>query len=96
MNMKDAIEFLEKLESLYIHTIGWYENLNYRNVIENHNEINETIKLLKCGEKYETMWGELLEGLDFMSNKEKLHMNWEDINDLMIKIMQKYSKEEEK
>ena len=86
MNTKEAIKYLDDLQD---------ENFELQEEY-NNKRILEVIALLKRGEKFEAMWQTLLEDLDFMPNKEKLHMNWEDTNDLMIKIRQRYFPVKEK
>jgi len=78
MKIKEAIEII---------CIGREELLSIKGA-------NGIVNLLRELEKYKAMWQTLLEDLDFMPNKEKLLMNWEDFNGLMIKIEQKYLKEE--
>ena len=79
MKIKEAIEYCKETMDDQIEEFG------YRDIA-----IEGIISLLKRGEKYEAMWQTLLEDLDFMPNKEKLLMNWEDFNGSMIKIQQKY------
>ena len=55
----------------------------------NKEKADNVIGFLQRGWKFEEI-AEELENLDFMSNKDKLHFNWEDFNNFMDKLKQKY------
>ena len=55
----------------------------------------DTEKAIELGEKYEAMWNDLWEGLEFKSNKDLLHMNYEDFVNYMKEIKQKYFPKED-
>jgi len=86
MDTKEAINWIFDI---------WHEWENVYGISGEQNlkegkKMDEVIELLKRGEKYEAMWNDLWEGLEFKSNKDLLHMNYEDFVNYMKEIKQKY------
>jgi len=78
MNMEKAIETLNCMQAHFC---------NNQNSMDN---INNIIKLLQCGEKYEEMWDNLTNDLFCRTGKDLMHMNWEDFMKIIKKTKQKY------
>lgn len=93
MNTEKAVEYLKGII---------YDDTDCEFIITNadRDKISNIITLLKRGEKFEAMWNDLWEGLEFKPNKDLLHMNYEDFISYMKEIKQKYfpksTKKEEK
>ena len=93
MKTKEAIELINTIDDWfekYYTKEDYLEGLIPKETLQMAYDIHKVKSLLKRGEKFEAMWETLLEDLDFRPNKEKLHMSWEDFNNLMIKIEQRF------
>ena len=86
---KEAIMFLEN--TLYMCIRGEDEMPGYK--VKYNHWIKKVIALLQQGEAYRQMWSELEGEFWSKSDKDRLHMNFEDFSELLTSIIQKYLKE---
>ena len=90
MEVKDLIRELRAIYTCSLKEaidVSGYDLEKYK---ETFNQVESTI--IKLG-KYKQMWSELEGEFWSRSNKDKLHMNFEDFSELLTSIVQKYLKE---